>query len=70
MPLIWLAATNTLLDPRFLGKLVDLGWIDAGLHLNVTIIVITVGVLAWELIDSARKVRGDTAARNLGHTGR
>lgn len=70
VPLIWLAATNTLVEPRFTGKLVDLGWVDAGLHLNTTIIVIAVGVLAWELIDSIRKVRGDTTARNFGHAGR
>lgn len=63
VPLIWLAATNTLLEPRFVARLVDEGWTDAALHLNVTVIVITAGVLAWNLIDPLRKVRIDTAAR-------
>lgn len=64
LPLVWLAATDSLLDPEFVGRLVDLGWTDAALHLKVSVIVITVGVVVWELIDSARKVSIDTAARN------
>ena len=63
VPLVWLAATNSLLEPRMVERLVQVGWEDAALHLNVSIIVIAVGVVVWELIDSARKVRGDTKSR-------
>ena len=63
VPLIWLAATNTLLEPRFVTELVGHGWADAALHLNVSVIVITAGVVTWNLTDPLRKVRIDTAAR-------
>lgn len=63
VPLVWLAATDSLLEPRFVARLVDEGWSDAFLHLNVSVIVITIGVVAWNLIDPLRTVRRDSAAR-------
>ncbi|PQZ92296.1 hypothetical protein CQ018_12390 [Arthrobacter sp. MYb227] len=63
VPLVWLAATNSLLNPPMVERLVALGWHDAALHINVSVIVIAVGILVWELIDSTRKVRTDAAAR-------
>lgn len=62
VPLLWLAATNSLLNPRMVEHLVGVGWNDAALHINVSVIVIAVGVFVWELIDSMRKVRTDKAA--------
>jgi hypothetical protein len=63
VPLVWLATTITLLEPRFIAELVEHGWAAAALHLNLTVIVIAVGVVAWNLIDPLRKVGRDTAAR-------
>ncbi|QXQ08913.1 hypothetical protein [Paeniglutamicibacter sp. Y32M11] len=63
VPVVWLAATDSLFEPRFIARLVTEGWSDASLHLNVTIIIITIGVVIWNLIDPLRKVRRDTAMR-------
>jgi hypothetical protein len=63
VPLVWLATTITLLEPRFIAELFEHGWAAAALHLKLTVIVIAVGVVAWNLSDPLRKVGRDTAAR-------
>lgn len=63
VPLVWLAATDSLLNPTMVERLIGLGWADAALHLKVSVIVIAVGVFVWEIIDSVRKVRIDAAVR-------
>lgn len=63
VPVVWLAATNSLLDPRMIDRLAELGWSDAALHLNGSIIVITIGVAVWELFESVRKTLGNTTTR-------
>lgn len=62
VPLIWLAATNALLNPQMVERLVGVGWTDAALHIKVSVIVIAVGVFVWEIVDSMRRVRTDAAA--------
>ena len=60
---MWLASTNSLLDPRQVEHLVVAGWTQAALHLDITIIVVTVGIVVWNVVDSLRKVGIDKAAR-------
>ena len=62
VPVIWLAAAGSLLEPAFVQRLVDAGWANADLQLNATIIVVTAGVVLWDVVDSLRKLPGDAAA--------
>lgn len=63
VPLVWLAATDSLLNPPMVEQLVAIGWHDAALHINVSVIVIAVGILVWELFYSMLTTRRDYAAR-------
>ncbi|MDT0201948.1 hypothetical protein [Nocardioides sp. AE5] len=54
-PVIWLAATDRLVNPAFLAEL-DPGWADETHH-NLVIIMVVAAVALWGIVDSVRKTR-------------